>query len=44
MLSAIQLIRFVSIPAAMAMFVFAAQISAGLTVRTAETLIVVSSR
>jgi hypothetical protein len=44
MLSAIQLIRLVSIPLAIAMFVFAAQIAAGLTLRTAEPRIVVSSR
>jgi hypothetical protein len=44
MLSAIQLIRLVSIPVAMVMFVFAAQIAASLTLRTAEALIVVSSR
>jgi len=44
MLSAIQLIRLVSIPVAMAMFMVAAQVSAGLTLRTAQTPIVVSSR
>jgi hypothetical protein len=34
MLSALQLFRLVSIPAAMVLFVFAAQMSAGLTTRT----------
>lgn len=44
MLSVIQLIRLVSIPAAMALIIVAAQLSAGLTLRTAEMPIVVSSR
>ncbi|WP_445493041.1 hypothetical protein [Rhodopseudomonas sp. RCAM05734] len=44
MLSAIQLIRLVSIPATMALFMVAAQLSANLTLRSAEPLIVVSSR
>jgi hypothetical protein len=44
MLSPIQLFRLILIPAAMAMFIVAAQVSAGLTVRTGELPLVVSSR
>jgi hypothetical protein len=44
MLTPMQLFRLVSIPVAMAMFIVAAQISAGLTLRTAEMPMVVSSR
>lgn len=44
MLTPIQLFRLVSIPVAMGMFIVAAQLSAGLTLRPGETPIVVSSR
>jgi hypothetical protein len=40
----IQLFRLVLIPAGMAMFMIAAQMSAGLTLRTGEMSIVISSR
>ena len=40
----IQLFRLVVIPAGMAMFMIAAQMSAGLTLRTGEMSIVISSR